>query len=123
MARNSEIKAENVDKEYEDSIPSLKWELISGAIARKLDVKVTEEDMLQFAKHVAARQLMQYGMTNIDESFVEQYAQSLTKDQKQRQFLAEQVSRANLFDAIGKAVTIEDKTVSLDEFKQIAQSL
>jgi trigger factor len=123
MARNSEIKAENVDKEYEESIPSLKWELISGAIARKLDVKVTEEDMLQFAKHVAARQLMQYGMTNIDESFVEQYAQSLTKDQKQRQFLAEQVSRANLFDAIGKAVTIEDKTVSLDEFKQIAQSL
>lgn len=121
VRRNEGMSAETIDAEYDKSLPSIKWELISGQIARQLDVKVTEDDMLKYATHMAARQFAQYGMTNIDESMLQGYAKNLLNDKHSARYIAEAVSNANLFEAIGNAVTIDDKTVSLDEFKAIAE--
>ncbi len=122
VRRNEELTEENIDEEYTKSEPAMKWEIISGRIAAALEVKVTEDDMLRYAQHVAARQFAQYGMGNLDEALLKNYAESLLKDNNNRRYIAEQVSNANLFEAIGKAVTIDDKTISLDEFKTLAQA-
>lgn len=122
VRRNEELTEENIDEEYAKSELAMKWEIIAGRIGAALDVKVTEDDMLRYAQHVAARQFAQYGMGNLDEAILKNYAESLLKDNNNRRYIAEQVSNANLFEAIGKAVTIEDKIVSLDEFKTLAQA-
>lgn len=121
VRRNEELTAENIDEEFAKSEPFMRWEILSGEIARKLDVKVTEEDLIKYAEHVAARQFAQYGMANIDESILKNYAETLLKDQNNRRYIVEQVNNANLFEAIGNAVTIEDKTVSLEEFKALLE--
>ncbi len=121
MHRNPEaLNAENIDEEYNKSEQAMRWEIISGRIAEKLGVKVSEDDLMKYAIHTAARQFAQYGMANLDESILKNYAESLLKDQNNRRYIAEQVSNANLFEAIGNAVTIDDHTVSLDEFKKLA---
>lgn len=121
IRRNPEqLNAENIDEEFAKSEPHMKWEILSGKIAEQLGVKITEEDMLRYATHVTARQFAQYGMANLDESILRNYAESLLKDENSRRYIAEQVSNANLFDAIGKACTIDDHTVSLEEFKKLA---
>jgi len=121
MRRNPEkLNADNIDEEFTKSEQAIKWEILSGRIAEQLEVKVTEDDLLKYATHAAARQFAQYGMANLDDSILKNYAESLLKDENNRRFIAEQVSNANLFDAIGNACTIEDHTVSLDEFKKLA---
>lgn len=121
MRRNPEqLNADNIDEEFAKSEQGIKWEILSGRIAQQLNVKVTEEDLMKYATHAAARQFAQYGMANLDESILKNYAESLLKDQNNRRYIAEQVSNANLFEAIGNACTIDDKTVSLDEFKKLA---
>lgn len=121
MRRNPEaLNAENIDQEFANNEKAMKWEILSGRIGSNLGVKVTEEDMLKFATHSAARQFAQYGMANLDEAILKNYAESLLKDENNRRFIAEQVANANLFEAIGNAVTIDDHTVSLDEFKKLA---
>ncbi len=119
VRRNNELTAENIDEEFAKSEPFMKWEILSGKIAHNLGVKVTEEDLKKFAVHAAARQFAQYGMANLDEAILNNYADTLLKDEQNRRYIVEQVSNANLFEAIGNAVTIEDKTVSLDEFKTL----
>lgn len=121
VRRNEGMTAENVDAEYEKALPQIKWELISGQIARQLDVKVTEDDLLNYATHMAARQFAQYGMTNIDEEMLKGYAKNMLNDKNSRRYIVEAVNNANLFEAIGHAVTIDDHTVSLDEFKTLAE--
>jgi trigger factor len=121
VRRNAELTAENIDEEYTKAEPSIKWEIISGRIAQKLEVKVTEEDLVKYATHLSARQFAQYGMGNIDEAILKNYAESMLKEKENRRYIAEQVANANLFDAIGNAVTIDDKTISLDEFKALAE--
>ena len=112
-----------MNEEYEKAVPSIKWELISGQISRQLDVKVTEDDLLKYATHLAARQFAQYGMTNIDEDMLSGYAKNMINDKNSRRYIIEAVTNANLFEAIGNAVTIEDHTVSLDQFKAEAEKI
>lgn len=122
LRRNPEqLNAENIDEEYAKSEQGMKWEILSGRIAAKLEVKVTEDDLKNYAKHVAARQFAQYGMSNLDESILTNYADSLLKDENNRRYIIDQVSNANLFEAIGHAVTIDDHTVTLAEFKTLAE--
>lgn len=121
VRRNENLTEENVDAEYEQALPQIKWELISGQIERQLNVKVEEEDLMQYATHLAARQFAQYGMTNIDEEMLKGYAKNLLNDKNSRGYIVNAVNNAKLFEAIGNAVTIDDHTVSLDEFKGIAE--
>lgn len=121
VRRNPEqLNAENIDEEFAKSEQGMKWEILSGRIAEQLGVKVTEDDLMKYAIHATARQFAQYGMANLDEALLKNYAENLLKDQNNRRHIAEQVSNANLFEAIGNACTIDDHTVSLDEFKKLA---
>lgn len=119
VARNPELTAEKADAEFENMIPSIKWELIKGKIAEKQDIKVTEEDLLNFAKGTALRQFAQYGMMNMTDDVITDYAKRMLEDRKYARQLHEQASDMKLFNALRALVDTEDKTVSLDEFKKL----
>lgn len=59
---------------------SIKWQLLKERIAAKAEVKITEEDLLNYATHIAARQFAQYGMTNMDQETLTSYAKNLLSD-------------------------------------------
>ncbi len=70
---------------------------------------------------VAARQFAQYGMTNLSEEIFEDYAKRMMADKNTRRQIAEQVSDAKLFNGIKAKVNLDNKEVSLDDFKKIAE--
>lgn len=119
QARNSEITAEDAAKEYDTMLPSIKWELIKGEIARKQDIKVDNDDLLNFAKGVAARQFAQYGMMNMGDDVIADYAKRMLEDQKFARQIHEQASDMKMFNALRALVDVEEKTVTLDEFKKL----
>lgn len=123
ISRNEELTAENIDERYPAISEDLKWQLIRDKVAEKLDVKITEEALLAYAKSMAARQFAQYGMTNMAEEVIEKYAKNILEDKNSRARLIEQVGDNILFQAIANAVTIDNKEVSLDEFKEVASKI
>lgn len=123
VSRDAELTAENIDERYPAISEDLKWQLIRDKVAEKLDVKITEDALLAFAKSMAARQFAQYGMTNMPEDVIEKYAKNILEDKNSRARLIEQVGDSILFQAIANAVTVDNKEVSLDEFKEIASKI
>ncbi|MDE7154552.1 MAG: trigger factor [Muribaculaceae bacterium] len=122
MLRNpKELTAENIEEEYTKLIPVFKWELIRGHIAEDLKIEVQEEDMINFAKAIAAQQFAQYGMTNMDDSVLGDYAQRMLNESKTRSRVYESVMEEKLYNAIKAKVNLDAKTVSFDEFKTIAE--
>ena len=119
VARNPELTSEKADAEFEGMIPSIKWELIKGKIAEKQDIKVSEADLLNFAKGTALRQFAQYGMMNMTDDVITDYAKRMLEDRKYARQLHEQASDMKLFNALRALVDTEDKTVTLDEFKKL----
>lgn len=123
IARNEELNADNIDAAYADMENSIKWQLIKEQIIRNAEIKIEEDDVLNFAKSIAASQFAQYGMTNIDDETVTDYAKRILADKNSRSHIIEEVGNRKLFNAIKNLAEIETKEVSLDEFKKVAEEI
>ncbi len=123
VSRNEDLTAENIDERYGNISTDLKWQLVKEQVAKKLEIKIEEADILNFAKGLAANQFAQYGMHNVDEETIERYAKSIMEDKNYRSNLIEQVGDVKLFDGLAAAISLKKESVSLDQFKEIASKL
>lgn len=119
VASNKELTDENIDEEFAKMLPSIKWEMVKGALQEKLDVKIDDKDVLEFAKVIARRQFAQYGITNMDDQTITDTAKRILADKNYSSNIAEQVADVKLNRTVYEAVDIEKKSVSLDEFKKM----
>lgn len=119
VTRNQDLNESNIDETYNNMKEDLKWQLIKERISQNGGIEITEDDLLEFAKGMAARQLSQYGMTNLDMETVTGFAKRILGDKEWRPRIVEQVGDQKLFSAIREKVTIDEKPLSLDEFKEM----
>lgn len=120
---NEGITAENADEEYTKMEPSLKWQLVKERLGALCEIKIDENDLIEHGKMVARRQFAQYGMTNVDEATLSDYAKRILDDKNYRPRLVEEVGDMKLFNAIRAKVSLDEKVVSLDEFKEMASKM
>lgn len=120
--RNDDLTEENIDEEYVKLEPDLKWQLIKERVAQLAEIKIEEADLLEYAKQIAAQQFAQYGMTNLDDETITKYAGNILADKNYRSRIVQEVGDYKLFEGIKNLVTLEEKEVSLDEFKKIAEA-
>lgn len=121
VARNEGLTQENIDQEFENMLPSLKWQLIREALAEKLDIKVEESDLMEYAKGLARNQFMQYGITNMDDATIENAAKQILNDKNYHSRIVDNVYDQKLFFAVRASITTKTEEVSLDKFRELAQ--
>lgn len=121
VSREEELTAENIDEQFAHMEPAIKWQIIRDTIAMNNQLAPTKEDVEAFAAMAARRQLAQYGMVDADDDMVNSFAKRMLEDERMGRQLVEQVADRKLFICIRENVNVEEKTVSLDEFKKIAQ--
>lgn len=124
LLENPELTAEKLNEDFDKYVvPDVKWQLIRDEVSKKLDIKITEADMLEVASAAARRQFAQYGLTNLPEESYAEYGQKLLADKKTRQSLASTAATVKFFDAIRAAISVEAKEVSVDELRSIIDDL
>ncbi|MCM1377726.1 MAG: hypothetical protein NC097_02505 [Clostridium sp.] len=116
---NDELNAENIDKEYENIRPQLVWELVREAVSKQLEVKVEEADILNTARMISRSQLAQYGMAGVNDEMLDSFSRRLLDDQKSKDMIINQTVDMKFFDALNKAVSIDNKDVTVDEFNAL----
>lgn len=114
-------KEENPDEAYAAQESAIKHEVIENNLIKALDIKVEQDEILDTAKALTARQFAQYGLAGMDDELVTKYAKEQISKDDVRQQLIQQILSSKLYSAIEGIVTLDKKTVSLDEFKEIAQ--
>ncbi len=120
LAQDNNTTAEQIEQDFDKMLPGIKWEIISSEIAEKLNVKVEESDLTARASFIARQQMQQYGMFNMDDDTVADMGKRLLADKNYRRHIADEVEELKMFDALRAAVTIDEKTVSLEEFRKLA---
>ena len=119
--RNQDKGEEYVEDNFEKSLPELLWHLAKEQICDQLGVKVQHEDVLETAKAYTRIQFAQYGMMNLPEETVTNYAAEMLKNEQQAQGLVERTVE-NLMAAKAKeAVTLKTKEVTMDEFRKLSE--
>lgn len=119
ITRNEQLNEENIEEEYKKLRPQLEWDLIRDEIAIRFNVEVNEEDLLNEARVVVYRQLSQYGPSALSEGLIDHYAKEVLKEQKNRDQFERNALERKVFDAIKENVTLDNKEVSIDEFRKL----
>ena len=117
--QNDKLTDENIDEEYSRMRPDLEWQLVREAIAKQLNLKVEEEDILNVAKMIAQNQFAQYGMTNLPDDVLEKYGRDMMKDERSREHIVNQAVDMRLYAGIKETVNIEAKTVNVEQFNEL----
>ncbi len=119
--RNADKGEEYVEKNFKDSLPELLWHLAKEQICDQLEVKVQHEDVLETAKAYTRIQFAQYGMINLPEESVTNYAAEMLKNEQQAQGLVERTVENMMAAKAKEAVTLKVKEVTMDEFRKLTE--
>lgn len=106
------------EEDFQKSLTELSWHLIKEQIARKNEIKVTDADVLGAAKEATAAQFAQYGMGNVPEDLLENYAKEMLKQEKTREALVNRAVDVKLIAAIKEAVTLNEENISVEDFNK-----
>lgn len=120
MLLNNEEKGEAfVAENYDKSIEELTWHLIKEQLVNANDIKVEREDIEHMAKEATKVQFAHYGMMNVPEDLLAKYAQEMLKQQDTVNSLVNRVIEAKLAMALKAQVTLNNKTISIEEFNKM----
>ena len=122
MLNNNKDKGEDyVEKNYAMSVKELAWHLIKEQLATANNVKVEEADVIATAKEAARAQFAQYGMNNIPEEYIENYAKDMLKKGDYTDSFVDRAVDRKLTEALKAVVKLNEKTATLDEFNKMMQ--
>lgn len=108
-----------VEEQFPETKKQLQWQIIKEKVAQQLNVKVEVEDKLRLARYFAAQQFAQYGMSNLPDDVLDNYAHKLLEDERSSNDIETRALEDKLFAAIKDAVTLDEKSVSVDEFNKL----
>lgn len=119
LLNNQEKGEEFVAENYDKSVEELTWHLIKEKLVEANAVKVEQDDILKMAKETTKTQFAQYGMLSVPEDVLDNYAQEMLKKKESVNNLVNRVIETKLAAALKTQVTLENKTVSIEEFNKM----
>lgn len=119
LLNNKDKGEEYVEKNYDESIRQLKWHLIKEQLVAANNIKVEDADVKAAAKEAARMQFAQYGMNNVPDEYLDNYAGEMLKKRDSAAGFVDSAVENKLVQALKGVVKLDEKTVTLDEFNEL----
>lgn len=119
--KTDEDKQKFIDDNYADSIKALTWDLAKNQLAEAQGIKVEDKDVQDAAVEMARMQFAQYGMNNVPDEYVENYAKELLKKEETVNQMVNRALDAKLTSALKEVVKLDHKEISLDDFNKMME--
>lgn len=118
---DSGVTMEDIEKDYENYSKSLKWQLIQNALFKENDLKVEQEDAVNYTKGLLVSQYAQYGMPAPEDDQLTASAQQVLANKEEAQRIFDMLAEDKLLAHFKETVKLNEKEVSYDDFVKIAQ--
>ena len=80
---------------------------------------MTHDDLYEAAKAYVTYQYAMYGIGNVPEDMITEAVANIMKDRRQLERLSEQVEDRKVLDKIKETITIKDKKISSEKFREL----
>lgn len=110
---------EQVEKEFDSFEKDLKWQLIKDKIVEENKLEVTNDDINRVAKEVAQMQFSQYGMHNVPDEHLEQFAKRMLEKDEDRNNVRSRAVENKVIEFVKSTVKIDEREISSDKFDKL----
>jgi len=121
LNNNKDKGADYVEKNFEGSIRELKWHLIKEQMVAACGIKIEDDDLKAVAKEAVRMQFAQYGMQNVPDDVLDNYAAEQLKKREQVDNFVDRAIDLKLTGALKSLVKLNEKSISLEEFNKMMQ--
>jgi len=112
---------EQIEQDFVKFERDLKWHLIQNKIISEHELKLTDEEIIEFARKQTRIQFEQYGLYNTTEEQINNYTQESLKQDDYRRHILEHMYEDKVFEFIRESVTLVTKEVTAEEFDKILE--
>ena len=119
---NEKMTDEQIDGDFDNFMLDLKWQLMKDRIVKDNELKITEEDVRALAKEMAAMQFRQYGLNNVADEHLENYAKHMLEKEEERRKLVTKKQEDLILATIKNKVTLDMKEITYDEFNKMLEN-
>ena len=118
-ANQGKLSKEDIEKDFAGFCEDFKWQLVRGSLMQKFGFKVEQDDIYEAAKAYVSYQYAMYGIGNVPEDMIIEAVGNILKDRRQVERLSEQVEDRKVLDKIKETITIKDKKISSEKFREL----
>ena len=119
LATNEKMTQEELDKDFDKMLEELKWHLAKDQLMKEYNIDVQKEEVEDFAKRIAKMQFMQYGLMNVEDEHLANYATEMLKNENQLRGIVERVVEDKIFAALKGVAKVEPKKISQEDFDKL----
>jgi trigger factor len=122
LSNEKEITMEQIEADYDNYAKSLKWQLIQGNIFKSNDIKLENEEVIEYTKGLLANNYAQYGMPAPEDAELTQSAVQVLQNREEANRVYDMLAERKLINYFKETVKLKDKEVSYDEFVEMANA-
>lgn len=119
--QHNHVSMEDIERDYENYVRGLRWQLIQGEIFKKNDLKIERQEAIEYTKGLLVNQYAQYGIPAPEDKELEASAIQVLKDNKEAQQIYDMLADEKMLNYFKETVKLVDVEVDYDEFLRIAQ--
>ena len=119
VANDGKFTMEDIEKEFDMFLKDYRWQMVRNYLMDKYSVKVEDADLLASAKAFAAYQFAMYGINNVPDQELENYARNILAQEKEGRRVLEQVEDTKTIAAVKGAVTLKEQTITVEQFRAL----
>ncbi len=119
LETNENVTQEKIDEEFEQYKDEFRWQLIKDHFVRQQDLKVSEEELVQTAMNVARSQFMQYGMGDVPDEYLKNYAQELLSKKEEARRISDRKLEEKVVAHVKNTAKMDEKEVSTEKFRKL----
>ncbi len=112
---------EQIEQDFGPFVEMMRWNLIQKHYVETLEIKVTQEDALAEAKAIALMQFAQYGMNQVSEDMLNNYANQMLSSKEEARKIYDKLYEHKVIEALTPMIKVTDKEVSAEEFGKIVE--
>ena len=119
QANNADKGEQFVEENYDKSIEELTWHLIKEQLVEANQIKVDNDDVTAMAKEATKAQFAQYGMMNVPDELLDNYAKEMLKKKESVDGLVNRAVETKLIAAVKPQVSLVEQTFSIEDFNKM----
>jgi trigger factor len=122
IVNEGKFTAEQIDEDFPKFEDDLKWQLIRDQLVKDQEIKVEAEEVKAQAKEIARLQFQQYGMMNIPEENLENYAAEMLKNEDEIRKATEKILDNKVIDFLRDTVKVDNKQITVEKFNKLFEN-
>lgn len=112
-----------IEQDFAQFLDMMRWNLIMKYFVEKNELKITPEEALEEAKALTLMQFAQYGMSQLPEEMLNNYAQQILSNKDEARKVYDKLMENKVMETVTPLVKVTEKEITTDEFTKIAENL